>query len=84
MYGYNNHLVKKCSQWIQAEKARTSMDSVCNKFVTKMKKSSITKILSGPAERYSNSNLDVVNCLNSPTFSEFNEIGSCLPMRKKL
>ena len=81
---YNHHLVKGCSEWIQAEKTRTSMDSVCNKFVTKMKKSSITKILSGPAERYSNSNLDVVNCLNSPTFSEFNEIGSCLPMRKKL
>ena len=79
---YNHHLVKGCSDWIQAEKTRTSMDSVYNKFVTKMKKSSMTKILSGPAERYSNSKLDLVNCQNSPIFSEFNEMGSCLPMRK--
>ena len=79
---YNHHLVKGCSEWIQAEKTRTSMDSVHNKILNKMKKSSMTNILSEPAERSSNSKLDVVNGQNSPTFSEFNEMGSCLPMRK--
>ena len=79
---YNHHLVKGCLEWIQVEKTRASMDSVCNKFVTKMKKSSMTKKLSGPAKRYSNSKVDIVNCQNSPTFSEFNEMGACLPMRK--
>ena len=47
-----------------------------------MKKSSMTNILSEPDERYNNSKLDIVNCQNSPTFSRFNEMGSCLPMRK--
>ena len=58
------------------------MDSVRNKFVNKMNKSSMTNILSEPAERSSNSMLDIVNCQNSPTFSKFNEMGSCLPVRK--
>ena len=71
---YNHHLVKACSEWIQAEKTRTSMDSVHNKIVNKMKKSSMTNILSEPAERSSNSKLDVVNGQNSPTFSEFNPL----------
>ena len=71
---YNHHLVKGCSEWIQAEKTRTSMDSVHNKIVNKMKKSSMTNILSEPAERSSNSKLDVVNGQNSPTFSEFNPL----------
>ena len=57
------------------------MDSVRNKFVNKMKKSSMTNILLEPGERSSNSKLDIVNCQNSRTFSEFNEMG-CLPMRK--
>ena len=71
---YNHHLVKECSEWIETEKTRTSMDSVHNKFVNKMKKSSMTNILSEPEERYSNSKLDIVNCQNSPTFSEINGI----------
>ena len=71
---YNHHLVKGCSEWIQAEKTRTSMDSKHNKFLNKMKKSSMTNILSEPAERSSNSKLDVVNGQNSPTFSEFNPL----------
>ena len=79
---YNHHLVKGCSGWIQSEKTRTSMDSVHNKFASKMKKSSMTNTLSEPAERSSNSKLDIVNCQNSPTFSEFNEMESCLPMQK--
>ena len=33
----NHHLVKGWSKWSQAEKTRTSMDRVCNKFVNKMK-----------------------------------------------
>ena len=81
---YNHHLVKGCSEWIEAGKTRTSIDSVCNKFVNAMKKSPTTNILSEPAEKSSNSKLDIVNCQNSPTFSEFNEMGSCLPMQKKL
>ena len=81
---YNHHLVKGCSEWIQAEKARTSMDSVHNKIVSKMKKSSMTNILSEPAERSTNSKLDIVNCQNSPSFSKFNEMGSCLPVRKNV
>ena len=36
---YNQHLVKGCSEWIQSEKTRTSVDSVHNKFASKMKKS---------------------------------------------
>ena len=79
---YNHHLVKGCSEWIQAEKTRTSMDSVHNKIVNKMKKSSMTNILSEPAERSTNSKLNIVNCQNSPTFSKFDEMGSCLPVRK--
>ena len=79
---YNHHLVKGCSEWIQAEKTRTLMDSKRNKFVNKMKKSSMTNILSEPAERSTNSKLNIVNCQNSPTFSKFNEMGSCLPVRK--
>ena len=43
-----------------------------------MKKSSMTNIMSEPAEASSNSKVDVVNCQNSPTFSEFNEMGSWL------
>ena len=58
------------------------MDSVRNKFVNEMKKSPMTNILLEPAERSSNSKLDFVNCQNSATFSKFNEMGSCLPMRK--
>ena len=49
-----------------------------------MKKSSMTNILSEQAERSSNSKVDIVNCQNSPTFSEFNEMGSCLLVPKKL
>ena len=44
----------------------------------------MTNTLSEPAERSSNSKLDIVNCQNSPTFSEFNEMESCLPMQKNL
>ena len=58
------------------------MDSVRNTFVNKMKKSSMTNILSKPAERSSNSKLDLVNFQNSLTFSEFSEMGSCLPVQK--
>ena len=47
-----------------------------------MKKSSMTNILSEQAERSSNSKVDIVNCQNSPTFSEFNEMGSCLLVPK--
>ena len=71
----NHHLVKGCSGWGQAEKTRTSMNNLCNKFVNKMKKSSMTNIFSEPAERSSNSKLDIVNYQNSPTFSKFNEMG---------
>ena len=28
---YNHHLVKACSEWIETEKTRTSMNSVYNK-----------------------------------------------------
>ena len=47
-----------------------------------MKKSSMTNIFSEPAERSSNSKLDIVDYQNSPTFSESNKMGSCLPVRK--
>ena len=78
----NHHLVKGCSEWSQTEKRRTSMDSVCNKYVNKMKKSSMTNIFSEPAERSSNTKLDIINYQNSPTFSKFNEMGSCSPVRQ--
>ena len=80
----NHHLVKGCSEWSQAEKPRTSMGKLCNEFVNKMEKSLMTNIFSEPAERSNNSKLDVANDQNSPTFSEFNEMGSCLPVQKKL
>ena len=79
---YSHHLVKGCSEWIQAEKARTSMDRVCNKFVNKVKKSSMTNILSEPPERWSNSKLDIFNFQKGQFFFEFNEILSGLPVRK--
>ena len=79
---YSHHLVKVCSEWIQAEKTRTSMDRVCNKFVNKMKKSSMTNILSEPPERWSNSKLDIFNFQKGQLFFEFNEILSGLPVRK--
>ena len=34
---YSHHLVKGCSEWIQAEKTRILMDSKHNKFLNKMK-----------------------------------------------
>ena len=34
----------------------------------------MTNILAEPAERSSNSKLDIFNCQNSPTFSEFNPL----------
>ena len=54
-----------------------------DKFFNKMIKSAMTNILSEPAERSSNSKLDIVNCQDSLNLSEFNEMGSCLPMEKK-
>ena len=64
-------------------KTRTSLDNVRDKFFNKMIKSAMTNILSEPAERSSNSKLDIVNCQDSLNLSEFNEMGSCLPMEKK-
>ena len=54
-----------------------------DKFFNKMIKSAMTNILSEPAERSSNSKLNIVNCQDSLNLSEFNEMGSCLPMEKK-
>ena len=54
---YNHHtLLKDVQNGFKQKKTRTSMDSVRNKFVNKMKKSSITNILSEPAENLVNQN----------------------------
>ena len=49
-------LLKDIQNGFKQKKTRTSMDSVRNKFVNKMKKSSITNILSEPAENLVNQN----------------------------
>ena len=67
-----------------SRKTRTSLDNVRDKFFNKTIKSAMTNILSELAERSSNSKLDIVNCQGSLNLSEFNEMGSCLPMRKNV